>query len=128
MSLSISCRDVTHQKNIQYMYTFSVNDLIENGTKSLIFFLFESPAPHSRDHLKNKNVASGDVKLYHVERSSKLTPKKVMKFGMKREYLNRAVTWAILSASTDTRLIVLHNNCMCVIELNKIYMVICSVL
>ena len=57
------------------MYTFSVNDLIENGTKSLIFFLFESPAPHSRDHLKNKNVASGDVKLYHVERSSKLAPK-----------------------------------------------------
>ena len=47
---------------------------------------------------------------------------------MKREYRNRAVTWAILSVSTDTRLIVLHNNCMCVIELNEIYMVICSVL
>ena len=31
------------------------------------FFLFESPAPHSRDHLKNKHVASGDVRLYHVE-------------------------------------------------------------
>ena len=55
--------------------TFSVNDLIENGTKSPIFFLFESPAPYFRDHLKNKYVASGDVKLYHVERSSKLTPK-----------------------------------------------------
>ena len=60
---------------LQLLYTFSVNDLIENGTKSPIF-LFESPAPHySRDHLKNKYVASGDVTLYHVERSSILTPK-----------------------------------------------------
>ena len=49
--------------------------VIENGTKSPIFFLFESPAPHYRDHLKTKYVASGDVRLYHVERSSKLTPK-----------------------------------------------------
>ena len=60
---------------LQLLYTFSVNDLIENGTKSPIFFLFKSPAPHSRDHLKNKYVASDDVRLYHVERSSKLTPK-----------------------------------------------------
>ena len=60
---------------LHLIYTFSVNDLIENGTKSPILFLFESPAPHDRDHLKNKYVASGDVKLYHVERSSKLTPK-----------------------------------------------------
>ena len=52
----------------------------------------------------------------------------MMKVGMKREYRNRAVTWAILSVRTDPRLIVLHNNCMCVIELNKIYMVFCSVL
>ena len=82
----------------------------------------------ARDHLKNKYVASGDVRLYHVERSSKLTPKQVLKFSMKREYRNRAVTWAIISVSTDTRLIVLHNNCMRVIELNTIYMVFCSVL
>ena len=41
---------------LQLLYTFSVNDLIENGTKSPIFFLFESPAPHSRDHLRNKYV------------------------------------------------------------------------
>ena len=60
---------------LQLLYTFSVNDLIENGTNSPIFFLFESPAPHSRDHLRNKYVASGDIRLYHVERSSKLTPK-----------------------------------------------------
>ena len=60
---------------LQLLNTFSVNDLIENGTKSPIFFLFESPAPHSRDHLKNMFVASGDVRYYHVERSSKLTPK-----------------------------------------------------
>ena len=105
---------------LQLLYTFSVNDLIENGTKSPIF-LFESPAPDSSDHLKNKYVASGDVRLYHVERSSKLTPKYVMKFGMKREYRNRAVTWDMLSVSTDTRLFVLHNNCMCVIELDKSY-------
>ena len=38
---------------LQLIYTFSVNDLIEYGRKSPIF-LFESPAPHSRDHLKNK--------------------------------------------------------------------------
>ena len=93
------------------------------------FFLFESPAPHSRDHLRNKYVASGDVRLYHVERSSKLTPKLVMKFGMKREYRNSAVTWDMLSVSTDTRLFGLHNNCMCVIELNKSTdIVFCSVL
>ena len=60
---------------LQLLYTFSVNELIENGTKSPIFFLFESTAPHSRDHLRNKYVASGDVRLYHVESSSKLTPK-----------------------------------------------------
>ena len=59
---------------LQLLYTFSVNDLIENRTKSPIF-LFESPAPHSRDHLRNKYVASGDIRLYHVERSSKMTPK-----------------------------------------------------
>ena len=56
------------------IYTFTVNDLIENGTKSSIF-LFQSPAHHSRDHLKNKYVASGDVRLFHVEPSGKLTPK-----------------------------------------------------
>ena len=55
------------------IYVFG-NDLIENGTKSPIF-LFESPAFHSPDHLKNKYIASGDVILYHVERSSKLPPK-----------------------------------------------------
>ena len=61
---------------LQLLYTFSVNELIENGTKSpFFFFLFKSPAPHSRDHLRNKYVASSDVRLYHVERSSKLTPK-----------------------------------------------------
>ena len=59
---------------LQLLYTFSVNDLIENGTKSPIF-LFESTAPHSCEHLRNKYVASGEVRLYHVERSSKLTPK-----------------------------------------------------
>ena len=59
---------------LQSLYTFSVNDLIENGTKSPNF-LFESSAPHSGDHLRNKYIASGDVRLYHVERSSKLTPK-----------------------------------------------------
>ena len=62
---------------LQLLYTFSVNDLIENGTKSPIF-LFESPAPHSGDHLRHvlyKYIASGDVRLYHVQRSSKLTPK-----------------------------------------------------
>ena len=109
------------------LYTFSINDLIKNGTKSPIF-LFESPAPHSRDHLKNKYVSSGDLTLYHVERSRKLTPKYVMKFSLKREYRNRAVTWGMLSVSTDTRLIVLHKNCMCLIELNKIFMLFCSVL
>ena len=59
---------------LQLLYTFSVNDLIENGTKTQIF-LFESPAPHSGDHLRNKYIASDDVRLYHVERSNKLTPK-----------------------------------------------------
>ena len=39
--------------------TFSVNDLIEYGTKSPIFFLFESPAPHSRDHLKQGQLLEG---------------------------------------------------------------------
>ena len=47
----------------------------ENGTKVPKIFHSETSATYTRNNLKSKSVASRDVKLYPVERSSKLTSK-----------------------------------------------------
>ena len=47
----------------------------ENGTKVPKMFHSETSATYTRNNLKSKSVASHDVKLYPVERSSKLTSK-----------------------------------------------------
>ena len=47
----------------------------ENGTKVRKMFHSETSATYTRNNLKSKSVASRDVKLYPVERSSKLTSK-----------------------------------------------------
>ena len=47
----------------------------ENGTKVPKMFHSETSATYTRNNLKSKSVASRDVKLYPVERSSKLTSK-----------------------------------------------------
>ena len=47
----------------------------ENGTKVPKMFHSETSATYTRNNLKSKSVTSRDVKLYPVERSSKLTSK-----------------------------------------------------
>ena len=47
----------------------------ENGTKVPKMFHSETSATYTRNNLKSKYVASRDVRLYPVERSSKLTSK-----------------------------------------------------
>ena len=55
--------------------TFHMDYLFENGTTVPIFFHCESPLTYIRNHLQNMSAAFGDMKLYHVECSSKLTQK-----------------------------------------------------
>ena len=60
---------------LQYKCTFPVYYFCENGTKVPKMFHSETLATYTRNNLKSKSVASRDVKLYPVERSSKLTSK-----------------------------------------------------
>ena len=54
---------------------FPVYYFCENGTKVPKMFQSETSATYTRHNLKSKSIASRDVKLYPVERSSKLTSK-----------------------------------------------------
>ena len=112
---------------LQCTCTFHVDYSIENGTNVPIFFHCESPATYTQNNLQNMIAALCDIKLYHNERSSKLTPKQANYLVCTRELRSRVVTRDMLFVSADTRLNILYI-CMCVIEMNKIYMVISTVL